>query len=201
MDVPEMSHPPDEFDLPPRLADALRAAYTHRADVPPRVDDAVLSVAREKFARRHLLRLMARWGTGLAAGLAAVIALAIVLHRPAVPVRSLAKGDVDADGRVNMIDALVLARRVAAGDKLDPKWDVNGDGVIDQKDVAVIASAAVSLNQSGLARRSLPKLEQLGLDHPVGLALASGMPRAKAPVTLAKASPTKSTKDGKEARP
>jgi hypothetical protein len=195
MDVPEMSHPPDEFDLPPRLADALRAAYTHRADVPPRVDDAVLSVAREKFARRHLLRLMARWGTGLAAGLAAVITLAVVLHRPAAPARSLAKGDVDADGRVNMVDALALARHVAAGDTLDPKWDVNGDGVIDQKDVDAIASAAVSLKQTGLARGSLPKLEELGLDRPVGLALASGTSRPSGQISLAKASPTK------EARP
>jgi hypothetical protein len=194
MDVPKMSHPPDEFDLPPRLADALRAAYTHRADVPPRVDDAVLSAAREKFDRRRRLRLMARWGTGLAAGLAAVITLAVVLHRPAAPARSLAKGDVDADGRVNMVDALALARHVAAGDTLDPKWDVNGDGVIDQKDVDAIASAAVSLKQSGLARGSLPKFEELGLDRlPVGAASAN----ASRPTTFAKANPTKD----QEARP
>jgi hypothetical protein len=198
MDVPEMSRPPDEFDLPPRLADALRAAYTHRAEVPPRVDDAVLSAARERFARRRRLRLMGRWGTGLAAGLAAMIAVAVILHRPAAPARSLAKGDVDADGRVNMVDALALARHVAAGDTLDPKWDVNGDGVIDQKDVDAIASAAVSLKQSGLARGSLPKLEDLGLDRPVGLALASGTSRATGHVT--KASPTKTTNDDTEAR-
>jgi hypothetical protein len=195
-----MSQPSDEFDLPPRLGDALRGAYTHRVDVPPRVDDAVLSAAGERFARRRRLRLMARWGTGLAAGLAAMITVAVVLHRPAAPGRSVAKGDVDADGRVNMVDALVLARHVAAGDRLDPKWDVNGDGVIDQKDVDAIASAAVSLSQTGLARRSLPKLQELGLDRPVGLALASGTSRLTVHVSLAKASPTNITKDAKEAR-
>jgi membrane-bound lytic murein transglycosylase B len=195
-----MSHPPDEFDLPPRLGDALRDAYTHHIDIPRRVDDAVLSAARENFARRRRLRLMTGWGTGLAAGLAAVITLAVILHRPATPVRSVARGDVDADGRLNMVDALALARHVAAGDKLDPKWDLNGDGAIDQKDVDAIASAAVSLKQSGLTRRSLPKLEQLGLDRPVGLALASGTSRATGHVSLAKASPTKTTKDDTEAR-
>ena len=198
MDVPEMSHPPDEFDLPPRLADALRAAYTHRVDVSPRVDTAVLAAAREKFDRRRRLRLMARWGTGLAAGLAALITVAVILHHPAMPLKSVAKGDVDADGRVNMVDALALARHVAAGHKLDPKWDINGDGVIDQKDVDAIASAAVNLNQSGLARRSLPKLQELGLDRlPVGPASADVSQRP----TFAKANPAKATNTYEEARP
>jgi len=189
-----------EHPEPQRLADALRAAYGHRRSIPDSVDASILSTAREKFARRRRMRLTARWGSGLAAGLAAVIALAVVLHRPAAPARSLAKGDVDADGRVSMVDVMMLARHVAAGDKLDPKWDVNGDGVIDQKDVDAVASAAVSLKQSGLARRSLPKLQELGLDRPVGLASASGIPRTTVSVSLAKASPTMTTNDSKEAR-
>jgi hypothetical protein len=197
MDVHKMSQPPDEFDLPPGLADALRAAYAHRVEIPSRVDDALLSAAHEKFARRRRLRLTARWGTGLAAGLAAVIALAILLHHPAAPARSLVKGDVNADGRMNMVDALALARHVAAADNLDPRWDVNGDGVIDQKDVDAIASAAVSLKQSGLAHHSLPKLQDLGLDRlPVGSASADVSPPPTP--TFAKANPTK---DPKEAHP
>jgi hypothetical protein len=174
-----MSHSSDEFDLPPRLADAVRDAYTHRVAIPRRLDDALLATARAKFERRRRTRLMIRWGTGLAAGLAAAITLALVLHRPShSPAQTLAKGDLNADGRVTMVDALVLARRIAAKDPVDPAWDTNADGRVDQQDVDALAAAAVNLKQSGLAHRSLPKLHELGLNRvPVGLASASGTPR------------------------
>ena len=182
-----MSQQSDEFDLPPRLGDALRDAYTHRVQVPRQLDDSVLGAARDKFARRRRDRLMIRWGTGMAAGLAAAIALAVTLHRPAgTPEKAFVRGDLDADGGVTMVDALALARHVAANDRLDPKWDANADGRVDQRDVDAVASAAVSLKPSGLARRPLPSLRELGIDRlPVGLAPASGTPRAPTRTALA----------------
>jgi hypothetical protein len=130
---------------------------------------------------------MARWGTGLAAGLAAVIVIVISLNRPPAS-KSIVKGDVNGDSQFNMVDALALAKHIAANDKLERAWDVNGDGVIDQKDVDVIAAAAVSLKQGGLAHRSLPKLHELGIDSHVGSASADGV--LQSAKTFAKANPT-----------
>jgi hypothetical protein len=181
----QMSREPEDLELPPPLADALRAAYSHQVQVPDRVNDSILSTAHARFAQRRRLRLIARWGTGVAAGLAAVITL-VVLLRPAPLPSSIAKGDVNTDGQVNMVDAFALARHLAAGDKLDRAWDVNGDGKIDQADVQALATAAVSLKQSGLATR-LPRLHELGIDRPVGLASASGSSSTRNEVSLAQA--------------
>ncbi len=186
-----MNNETDEFDFR-KLSDALRDAYTHRAEIPASLDQAIYTAAQERFDRRHRLRLMARWGTGLAAGLAAVIVIVVSLNRPPAS-KSIAKGDVNGDGQFNMVDALALAKHIAAKDKLERAWDVNGDGVIDQKDVDLIASAAVSLKQGRLAHRSLPKLRELGIGH-VGLASASGIAGEPKTISLAKASPAQTAK-------
>jgi hypothetical protein len=167
----------DEFDLPADLARALRSAYTHPVAIPTAVDQVILAAAREKFDRRRRMRLLVRWGSGAAAAIAATIALAVILHRPpqSATAPAIAKGDVNGDGRVNMVDAMLLAKHVRDHDAPQPTWDVNGDGAVDAKDADVIASAAVSLKQGGLATRALPKMTQLGLARPnVGLASASG---------------------------
>jgi hypothetical protein len=184
-----MSADPDHFDLPPKLAKALRETYAHRAEVPPARERFILSAARARLGQRprHILR----WTIGLAAGVAAVLTFTTWLHHPAPPKQPLARGDLNADGAVNMVDALVLARHLAANDKTDPAWDLNHDGVIDQKDVDTLATAAVNLKQPGLARQSLPRLRDLGIDRPpAGLASASGTPTKQ---TLAKANPTSPT--------
>jgi hypothetical protein len=55
-------------------------------------------------------------------------------------------GDANGDGRVDIRDALALARRIETG-PVQPTFreDVNGDRVIDRKDVDAIAMMAVSL--------------------------------------------------------
>lgn len=161
-----MSDENEQFEIPDPLADALRDAYTHRLEIPRTVDNAVMSIAHAEFGRRRRMRLMARWGTGLAAGLAAIVVLAISLHRPA-PVKSVAKGDVNGDGTVNIVDALSLARHLANHDTIEKGWDLNGDGVVDQKDVDAVAMGAVSLKGAGVASNSLPKLHELGIDRRV----------------------------------
>jgi hypothetical protein len=152
----------DQFDLPPRMVGALRDGFAHRAQIPASVDAAILDAARVRFDRRRRLRMRIRWAGGLAAGLAAVIVLAISLQRPPAA-KAVAKGDVNADGQLNIVDALALAKRLAARDKIDSASDVNGDGAIDQKDVDAIAAASVNLKQGGLARRSLPRFDELGI--------------------------------------
>jgi hypothetical protein len=186
-----MQNETDEFDFP-KLSDALRDGYAHRAAIPASLDHAIAAAARERFDRRRRLRLMARWGGGLATGLAAVIVIVISLNRSPAS-KSIVRGDVNGDSQFNMVDALALAKHIAAKDKLERAWDVNGDGVIDQRDVDAIAAAAVSLKQTGLAHRSLPKLHDLGIDH-VGLASASGIPGEAITISLAKARPTQRAK-------
>ena len=186
-----MSNSPEQTDLPPQLALALREAYTHGPSIPAAVEDSILAQAHEKFARRRRLRLIARWGTGLAAGLAAMIVLVVWLHHPK-GAQKLAKGDINHDGQVNMIDALVLAKHLAARDKSDQAWDINSDGRIDQKDVDAIAAASVSLKQTAIARKSLPSFDDLKI-HNVGLASASGIHAEHR--ALAEASPTREKED------
>jgi hypothetical protein len=115
--------------------------------------------------------MMIRWGIGAASALAAAIVMAVMLHRPGGGVVNgpavMAKGDVNGDGVVNMVDALALARHVRAGDRAEKGWDVNGDGVVDARDADAVAVAAVSLKQSVAARRGLPTLRELGIDRGV----------------------------------
>jgi len=193
-----MSEEFDQLDLPESLVDGLRDAYTHRVNIPGSRDQAILSAAGAKFAQRRRLRLIARWGTGLAAGIAAMIVVAISLHHPAAT-HLVVKGDINADGQLNIVDALALARHLADRDRLDKSWDINADGVIDQRDVDALAQAAVSLKQGGLVNHSLPKLHDLGIDRlNVGFASANGIPGVPHEKAFAKANPTIDTKHRNE---
>jgi hypothetical protein len=177
-----MSEPIDEFDLP-KLGDALKAAYSQRAQVPASIDDAISAAARERFDQRRRLRMLVRRGGGVAAGIAAVIVIGVMLHRPAA-LQPLAQGG---DHPLNMVDALNLAKHLAAKDAVDKSWDLNHDGVIDQKDVEAVAIASVDLKANHVVHRSLPKLRDLGIDRPAASALANVIPaNAK---TLANANP------------
>ena len=53
--------------------------------------------------------------------------------------------DVDRSGRVDIVDAYLVARRLKSMQAPDPKWDFNGDGRIDGADVDFIATRAVRL--------------------------------------------------------
>jgi len=57
--------------------------------------------------------------------------------------------DLNRDGEVNILDAFMLARKLQNPPLSDPKLDVNGDGVIDYRDVETIAAHAVSLEKRG----------------------------------------------------
>jgi hypothetical protein len=63
--------------------------------------------------------------------------------RPRPPRR---RGDLDEDGRVDVLDAFLLARRLDAGDPGNPAWDASGDGRVDRADVDRVAYWAVSLS-------------------------------------------------------
>jgi Dockerin type I domain len=148
--------PPNASDsdasLPAGLQADLSALYpTPR--VPAVVNARVLNDAAATYARQARHRRRLRWvGAGAAAAAAVVIVALILPHRAGVvgpqPRYSL-RGDLDGNGRVDILDAFSLARelRDAGGKPLrgDRLRDVNGDGAIDQKDVDLLARMAVQV--------------------------------------------------------
>ncbi len=165
---------PDESQLqaPKALRDDLAALSGPATPVPPAVDAAILASARDHLAQSqpraavpHLKTL--RWA-GIAAAAAAAIFL-VVIHlgreseaparvaaRPAAPKAasstavvakavSVDRSDINGDGRVDILDAFLLAKRVEAREAFDTAWDITGDGLVDRRDVAALAAAAVRL--------------------------------------------------------
>jgi len=152
-----MSVDSDQSDPQPNesFARDLRALY--RADVPisESFDAARLRDARVQFARRRSRSVLLRIGALVTAAAAVIV---IVVHfaappasqqptainsvQPEVPALSLA------EGRVDIVDALKLAKRIRAGDTNPPRDDVNHDGAINQLDVDAIAMAAVKLAEA-----------------------------------------------------
>ncbi len=139
-----------------RLAVLAVLAGDHRLPVeevalPPDRDEAIRTVARrrafevrQRLVRRRLVRLASS-----VAAAAALLGVLVTAHwkgtsgRPAMAV-SLAS-DLNGDGKVDILDALALARKADHGDA-DPRWDVNRDGRVDALDVDYVARAAVSLS-------------------------------------------------------
>ena len=125
----------DNDQIPEALIAALREADKARLLIPPELDAAILERARANIARDR--RRITPW---LAAAAALMIA-AIVMFTPARKARE----DVNRDGRVDIRDALVLARKIADGKAQGSVWDINHDGRVDQADVVAIAALAVKL--------------------------------------------------------
>jgi hypothetical protein len=130
--------------LPPEIDARLR----HDAErtvvlVPPSVDEAVLSHARERFAeiRRRRSRAKIVWWMSAAACFVALALLAGSL----INTRRFERADVDQSGRVDILDAFALARRIQQGTASG--FDLNRDGVVDKLDVDLVAAQAVRLRK------------------------------------------------------
>lgn len=142
--------PNGDPNLPDRLADDLAALYRAEVRVPTEVDRLVASGARAHFARR---RRWVRWASAGAAVAAAVVVSVLLLrpdedrHIAQTAAATVTAGDANADGRVDIRDALSLARRIEGGSaQPTPRADINRDNVIDHKDVDAIAMMAVRLD-------------------------------------------------------
>ena len=140
---------PEETDLeaPDGLISDLRTLFTPRQAVPPAVDEAVLARARRQMVVRRRRRMVLRWALPPAA--AAAVILWFVLGPFLTPGggRTVTAQDIDGNGRVNILDALALARNIKSDQVADQPWDFNGDGEINRKDVDTVAMSAVSLNK------------------------------------------------------
>lgn len=126
-------------DLPASLRSDLTELFGHSAAVPEKIDAAVLGEIRRRGSHIRRLRWTLRW-SGVAAAAAAVVIAAWNLWPAAKPVYR-------PGATVTILDAYSLARQLKANMHPDKSWDVNHDGVVDQKDVDQIAGQAVSLKR------------------------------------------------------
>jgi hypothetical protein len=139
-----------EFEVDDKFAADLKAIYGSKRSIPSAIDNAVLGEARSHLAKKHSRLKFARWAVSAAA--AAVIVFAFVLNFDGNKTKPMAeasaiKEDIDRNGRVDILDAFVLARRVESGGAVDLKLDINGDGIVDHKDIDAVAARAVRLKK------------------------------------------------------
>ena len=137
--------------------------------VPPSVDKKIISMAQAKFSRKQNYKVL-RWLAPLAA--AAVIVAIVSLNIPQqlskkavvadkevarqtlsaplmVKSTEILREDIDQSGTVNILDAMKLDMQIknaAAG----PEYDFNKDGLVDKKDVDMVAFNAVRINKGVL---------------------------------------------------
>jgi hypothetical protein len=134
----------DQLRLPPQLVRELKSLHAPPVGVPSKVDDRLLAEAkagcnslRSKSGSSRspsgcLGRLRPRWWLGYPL---------ISSCRIGVP------GDLNRDGRCDVLDAFSLARRLQQGGAQDPALDINGDGLVDQHDVETLLARAVRLKK------------------------------------------------------
>ena len=149
-----MSDDLEEIDAPGPLKSELGWRYRTDIQSGPEIDQAILNRARAQLARRARLRPMLRMPWLATAAAILLVALMIpALYRYAHPrpqlvveVQRLA-GDVNDDGVVDIRDALALARKIEAKNAAFTQWDdVNGDKIVDRRDVDAAANLAVRIN-------------------------------------------------------
>lgn len=151
MSRPQENIPYDpNLEAPQGLMNDLKTLYGPQSAIPPAVDEAVLARARREMVRRRRRRLALRWARPPAAAAALILwFVASPFSTPDVAPRSMevAAQDIDGNGRLDILDALALARNIQTDRTADQPWDFNGDGVIDRHDVDTVAQSAVSLDK------------------------------------------------------
>ncbi len=140
----------ESLKAPERLVTELKRVSSAKLFIPPTIDDAVLLASRRALqpgaAPRFFRFRLVPWLTAAAAVLVLVL---FVLVRPATHRSMTATGDVNGDGRTEILDAFILARELKAGAHPGPGLDVNGDGLVDERDVLTVAARAVELQKGG----------------------------------------------------
>jgi hypothetical protein len=128
-----------EFRLSDKFGKDLKNLYKTSVQVPPEIDRAILYKASQKLVRPQKYSHILRWIGPVAA--AAVIIFAVIFMNQGTP------ADIDRNGRVDILDAFKLAKQIQSENTVNKKWDINGDGLVDNDDVQTIAYAAVSLDK------------------------------------------------------
>ena len=138
-----MNEQPHDFrdspDAARHLRDELRSLYAPEPRASTGIDQRIEGATRRHFAQMHRVTRFHRLTPFAAA--AALFLAALWMSSPTAP------EDIDGNGRVDILDAFVLARRLKTSAAIQPAWDVTGDGRVDVADVDAIAMAAVRLSK------------------------------------------------------
>jgi len=130
-----------EPEIPAALASALRA-LERGGTTSARTDRRVLAAARERIGiPAQPARPLPRRLVPLAAAAAVLVGVVWLARGPRGGSSAL---DLDGSGRVDVLDGFLLARSVRDG-VVEPEYDVNGDGVVDRRDVELVLAEAVRL--------------------------------------------------------
>jgi hypothetical protein len=127
-----------------RLAQALREASQKKPIfVPPTLDEAILKQARAHFEpkKKEPRPIWLRW---LEPAFAVIVVCGIFLFFQ--PPKKFAREDLNRDGRVDILDALTLAKAIQANTGRE-EFDQNGDRKLNEADVLAAAQAAVRLDR------------------------------------------------------
>lgn len=164
----------DAGGAPDGLARDLRSTYGPGSpiDVPSGVDGRISGMARQRLAGRvasaaghgrgfswaggaRSRRIIPLRVASITAAAAAIVLVALIgprlvgppaTHSPAPGTPVALRGDIDNNGRVDIVDALVLSARVKANARTSSNWDVDSDGVITDADARAIRAMVVRLD-------------------------------------------------------
>lgn len=139
------SHHEDVEQLPDQMLEDLQSMFDAKVLVPPDLDQQILNQATQRLGSvrsRRRRRYAVPWA---AAAAVAIVAAGTWWSASETASVQVAREDVDANGRVDIMDAYILAGRLREQGAVDPKWDINSDGKVDDQDVDAIAMTAVSL--------------------------------------------------------
>jgi hypothetical protein len=148
-----------DHEAPASLVHALKRLQPKAVDLPDSVDDAVLGAARRRLASIRGKRDsgfsgwagIRNWPAWIKIpALAAAGLLLALLARPYLQPETarFAREDVNRDGQVDILDAFALGRDLQSGTRPGPTLDLNGDGVVDLRDMETIAAEAVRLDKT-----------------------------------------------------
>ncbi len=143
---------PEDIDselnqLESRLGDELRGELRSlEVEAPADADSAARAVVRNRAAeiRRAAFRSRRYWPAWAAA---AALLLGLGSWLALSSTRRPLRGDVDGSGRVDIVDAYLLARRLETQGELEKHWDLTGDGRVNVSDVTAVAERSVSLSE------------------------------------------------------
>jgi hypothetical protein len=142
-----------------QLSEALKGQSARsETKIPARVDKAVLAMAAAKAAQireaqirdTHRLSVVRVWRWTVAAAALVIVAVGLSLtiqqqKSGNKTQRQYTTAQIHATGQGDIVDAYILASRLAAGEKLPMEYDYNKDGCVDGADVDQLARRAVSI--------------------------------------------------------
>jgi len=172
MDEQNQSQSEQEPKAPAKLVTDLKGLHKEHIFVPPKVDQSILNTAREQLGEPAEQRpWIPQWTPWAAAAASLILLLFLTLpgkkqtspsalaktsppskiialnqepSSPTIRATTISPKDINKDGQVDILDAFTLASRIQTG-SIEEKWDINGDGQVNQADVEEISAFAVKL--------------------------------------------------------